>query len=292
MLDNLDIHGHVQCFEKGKMIWESDNKITYLGRSMMLAMLTHTDNISYKDNEYFDYTKDKPWRIHPESWISCFAVGNGAALNSSGVPTATSFKDTCMNRIIPFNTKDTIINSSLIQNKSDYIMLAGEEDSYQDIEVQSAGKGYVITKSNVTKPTDLFDIKKYCYFKRCALDTFIKPASYSAKDNDRFKNIGIEGSIMTMMLELTISEGDFIREDRENNFINELSLYIGHYDTADPGENKLREFTSVFEQDSDNEEIMKKLPCVPVQFSHISFPNEIFTTTGSRSLTFRYYIYA
>ena len=301
-LGMLDLHGRVRAFSDGKLLWDRPNKITTLGRKALLAAMARKDEIEQTDSDTWFHGCGSNWRFNPESWISCYAFGNGGALTTENavIPAATSMADLNMYHIVPLRLKGDYNQQ---YDLSEYVDLPltkrKDPDHGLDPGRSSEDKDYTLSRLTTTSVDDL-DPNNCVYFKRLeSVDMGVKEIHTTSTSliDASASRIGVhslETAVATFKLK--ISEKDLQRvfpEDAtdaqkeaivSNSKINELSLYIA---AIEKEENVYAPYK--FKKITEGSTSWNTLP---IQFSHITFPTENFFGNSTKDIDLEYYVFA
>jgi len=288
----LDLHGRVRAFQDGKLIWDRPNKITTLGRKALLAAMSRRGSIDQvNDPDWFFQTPNK-WGVSHESWISCYAFGNGASMvkEDNIVQMATSLKDLNMFHMVPLRKTSEIYGPNY--DLSNYVKLPASSVLKHGSE--NDGGHYILHKKPISSSVSTVDPDKYIYFKKLQV-TDIRTETVSTVNDDvesTAARIGaaefFDTALVVFKLKITVedllrvipeSETEAASYRREDCKINELGLYIANVVDSQGYE------PSTFAE-------VNGLPSLPIQFSHISFPTENFFGNTTKDIDLEYYVFA
>jgi len=309
MQDSLfeNLHGIVECYENGKRKWVRENKITTLGRVALLSKMVKGDFYWTKQNWINQRTM---WEFDNEnSFISLFALGDGARTNDNGLPTPAKFADTTLNTIIPIISKDALSEAGSIFNIENFVDIYADLPNAKNTDtlIMDDPPQYRLQNS-VKSNTVLPPTKEYMYFKRVEVES--KPTSFSFANPEtsaRYKLsdstnelINIDCAIARLRLEVSGKELKTVTGN-SSRMINELSLYIsGIYKRIDISGDETNQLFSYPSREATEEEKEEEIfyPIIdgqklflPIQFSHVTFPTEVFDS-DEKNITFIYNIFA
>lgn len=311
MQDSLfeNLHGVVECYENGKRKWVRENKITTFGRVALLSKMVNGDFYWTKQNWINQRTL---WEFDTEnSFISMFALGDGARTNDNGLPTPAKFADTTLNTIVPIISKDALSEAGSVFDIGSFVDIYADIDLSNNTDTMIEKEQYRLqnsVKSNAVLPPT----KEYMYFKKVRVES--KPTSFSFANPEtsaRYKIsdstnelINIDCAIARLRLEVSGKELKTVTGS-SSRMINELSLYISSiYNRIDASGEPMeqlfsypsREATEAEKEEGifypiKSEDGEHKNLFLPVQFSHVTFPTEVFDS-DDKNITFIYNIFA
>lgn len=294
------LKGVVECYENGNLKWCRNNKITYMGRSMMLKALvnSHDMNISFTKKYTLSNISAKLCR---NSFVNCFAVGSGGNINDAVIPNCTSFSDLCLNHIEPFASISNSKFAADDDTSKSYIYATEDQ-----LTAQTGGVAMDMSNSAYNA--------NFIYFKRVdeigSVDQMNISRSVTGSSG---KTIAAQYFNSYVTLTLSIDGSMFT----ENKNISELGLYMGSLYINDPN-SSVPISTNTTPQATENTEgtsyknyydrdncypqkftvgskefyAGKFVPdTIPVLFSHLAFPQEYFDINSSKTLTFKYTLY-
>ena len=310
-----EFKGLVECYENGKLKWARENKITSIGRLALMSTIVRT---KFNPPEGQAWLSQGRWKFQDGSNIGeipasvcAFAVGDGGTLNDIGIPAASKYTDRGLNSILPLIKRQDVDEPSSILRKQDYIDIYGhvyEEGSSEyayDTDMLIADHEYFINntmENDVALPA--FKTEDYVFFKRAAQihrPSFFDMSTCRNTSLVRYKDpSGISSPFNKVYctvarLELVVSGEELLSaqsnglSEVDNIAVNELSLYlVAPYSHGD--NYVMTSYKSGVEGIEDKFAVKRENFFLPIQFSRVTFPTEIFNS-AEKTITFVYSIF-
>lgn len=306
MQDSLfnNLHGVVECYENGKRKWVTKNKITTLGRTALLSTMAKADFYWPGGETTEAWLRRNDWKFdYNSAYISLFAIGDGGKTNDNGLPTPAKFTDTTLTKLVPIIDKDSIKSDSIF-NRSLYVDIYAEwykNGIKTDTDELIEEGGYAVQNRIATNAP--IRSKNDIYFKKVSMES--DPTSFEFRnketsaryitggDNDL---ISIKCALARFKLEVSGRELLTVTGGSPQS-INELSLYISSiYERQNTQGTPSQMFFSYPAKEKEEGEpdypiIPGKYLTLPIQFSRVTFPTEVFDT-DEKNVTFIYNIFA
>ena len=259
--------------------------------------MARKDEIEQADSDTWFHGCGSNWRFNPESWISCYAFGNGGALTTENavIPAATSMADLNMYHIVPLRLKREAGDYDQNYDLSEYVDLPSSLKPGRS----SEDADYTLSRLTSASVND-FDPDKYVYFKHFdSVDMGVKDIHTTSTSliDASASRIGVhslETAVATFKLKInaedlqrvfpenaTEAEKEFIVS---NSKINELSLYIAAIE-KEANAYAPYKFKKLTEGST-------SWYTLPIQFSHITFPTENFFGNSTKDIDLEYYVFA
>jgi len=291
-----NLHGVVECYENGVKKWQLNNKITTLGRVALLSAMSKREFFWNPESAKDNWLSRTRWRFDAEnSFISVFGIGNGGQTNDNGLPTPAKFDDKTLTQMVPFVRKEALEAGRTLVTSDKFVDIYGEwteDGKLMNTDTLIKEQGYKLQAGG--ESVSEIDSFNNLYFKEVSSDSVPTAFSFAnPKTSARYKtdNEQIKIKCAIARFKLEVVGGELLTTVGANGFvsINELSLYIC---SKYPGTARQYSYKpGVVDPESDIEYPVDGVITLPVQFSRITFPTEIFDS-DSKNITFIYNIFA